>query len=113
MKRPTQKTRTTVWDRDDMQCNRCGYVTLSAQIHHRRLKGLGGGSNDKRGHTDCPCNLILLCPRCHQTVHERGRKTAQAEGFIVSRYQPLPGEVAVLRFGRVLQRPTCEGGWAA
>lgn len=103
------KARTMVWDRDDVQCARCAYVTYSAQIHHRRIKGMGG---DPREHTDCPCNLIVLCPGCHEWAHVLDRPAAEAQGFIIPSVTTTPGLEPVLRYGRDRAAwPTCDGRW--
>lgn len=86
------KVRSLARKRDGGQCARCWSV-WRLQLHHRRIKGHGG---DPRPHTDCACNGITLCERCHSWVHGEGRLEAEATGYIVSRNEPAPGSVGIL-----------------
>lgn len=86
------KVRRLTWKRDGGQCARC-WSTWRLHLHHRRIKGIGG---DPRPHTDCACDGVTLCERCHKWVHEEGRAEAEATGYIVSRSQPFPGSVSIL-----------------
>lgn len=111
MTRPPQAVRRLVLGRDQW-CVRCG-TSWALEVHHRRIKGMGG---DRREHTDCPCNLLVLCHGDHHGVHHGDRDEAEAFGWIVSRYRELPGEVGVMRFsdgGGITSWPTCEGKWTA
>ena len=49
----------------DECCQRCGH-TGRLEAHHRRAKASGGSS--ARAHTQCACNGVLLCRRCHEWV---------------------------------------------
>lgn len=93
-------------------CQRCGSGQSLAR-HHRRGKGQGGSEN--RPHTQCPCNAVTLCQRCHYWAHVLDPGQAKAEGFIVSRSVGLPGAVGVMRFaaaeGGAPMWPSCDGAW--
>lgn len=68
-------------ERDLYRCVRCD--ALAAEVHHRRLKGIGGSSHPDR---DRPDRLISLCTPCHGWVHgARNRLPAEAAGWIVRR----------------------------
>ena len=120
MKRAVLDARMQAWKRDNSQCQRCAYVTYSVQLHHMRIKGMGG---DKREHTECSCNLITLCALCHDYIHFVDRAGAEADGFIISRESVLPrlaGLAGVQRFSdprlgamRVVSWPTCDGRWVS
>jgi hypothetical protein len=94
-------------------CVLCGFPG-ELHRHHRRLKGIGG---DKRAHTDCACNIVTLCEGCHYWAHVIGRYSAEAEGFIVSGAELLPGSVSVLVHSEgdasgTQAWPTCDGEWS-
>jgi hypothetical protein len=80
--------------RDNSQCFRCGTVLTERwpgySCHHRRLRSGGG--------PDTLDNRIMLCGSgttgCHGYVHSN-RLEAGIGGWIVSRYGPGPGDVAV------------------
>ena len=97
----------------DQWCVFCG-ATSGLQIHHRRIKGMGGS---RGGHVDCPCNLVVLCRLCHDEAHN-DRLWSEALGYVIPRFVEAPGELSIAQYSgdRVLpvrRRPTCEGGWAA
>lgn len=60
-------------------------------IHHRRNRGMGGSS--KRPHTDCSCNLLVVCGNgtvmCHGWITEHPT-TASQRGLTVSKYRDEP-----------------------
>jgi hypothetical protein len=93
-------------------CQRDGSAQNLAR-HHRRGKGQGGSEN--RPHTQCPCNAVTLCQRCHYWAHVLEPRQAMAEGFIVSRSVGRPGSVGVMRFaaaqGGATMWPSCGGLW--
>jgi hypothetical protein len=105
----------------DECCQRCGY-TGRLEAHHRRAKASGGSS--ARAHTQCACNGVLLCRRCHEWVHLNPRK-ARAEGWIVLQSVARPGSVPITCDPGTTRKayapdtlteagphfPTCEGGW--
>jgi hypothetical protein len=93
----------------DPWCVKCG-TPAGLHQHHRRLKGSGG---DRRGHTDCPCNLVNLCSEHHEWAHGH-RERAEAEGLIIPAGTVLPGAGSVLvatADGRLRKRPSCDGRW--
>ena len=100
-------------DRRDGCCQRCG-SSRNLHRHHRRGKGSGG--SQRRPHAQCACNGIVLCFYCHMWAHGKGRREAEAQGFIVSQAVDEPGSVGVMRFAEagsgVTQWPTCGGEWA-
>jgi len=73
--------RTTVDERENRQCLRCG--AAGREQHHRMRRREGGHAIS---------NVILLCFRCHRWAHSRP-VAARAEGFIIPTWE---------------QRPTCE-----
>lgn len=105
----------------DECCQRCG-STGRLEAHHRRAKHMGGSKG--RSHTQCACNGVMVCRRCHSWIHSNP-KQARAEGWIVSQSVSLPGSVSFYRRfplappGTPLDDrdwnlehfPTCEGGW--
>ena len=102
----------------DQWCVFCG-TPRNLHVHHRRIKGIGGS---RGAHTDCPCNLVVLCSACHEDAHD-DRLWAEDQGYVLSREVKLPGEHPIKRHGLVVTPdhpgggvrswPTCEGGWAA
>lgn len=86
------KVRKLVYDRDGGACVQCG-STRDLHEHHRRIKGHGG---DPRPHTDCPCNIVLVCAAHHEEAHRGSRAEAEATGLIVKRSVLFPGSVPVM-----------------
>ncbi len=89
-----------------------GRRDMAEHIHHRRLKGMGGTSDD---HADCPCNLVSLTFEAHEFMH-RNRFVAVAEGLIVPASAPLPGLLPVRVHSHeddsgAWAWPTCDGRW--
>ncbi len=95
--------------RDGRQCVKCGGHG-AIHRHHRRLKGQGG---DTRPHTDCACNLVLLCLMCHFWVHVEDRRTAEAEGLILPGSETEPWKHGVMVHSTddagVTRWPRCDG----
>jgi len=74
-----QRVRDQVQERDGLRCVRCGMSLVIQPRHvHHRLPRSGGGEH-------VLSNLILLCAKCHATVHNSPRQ-AREDGYIVSRY---------------------------
>jgi hypothetical protein len=102
--------------RDGRQCVKCG-SHRGVHRHHRRLKGQGG---DLRPHTDCACNLVLLCSVCHYWAHVLDRPAAEPEGLILPRSTVEPWKHGVMVHGEaeadansgMTRWPTCEGEYA-
>lgn len=82
------------------------------QVHHRRVKGMGG---DTRAHANCACVLVCLCLQCHEIVHGPGRALAGEQGYIMSRSEQFPRLVPVIRLaargGTRAAWPACDGTW--
>jgi hypothetical protein len=93
-------------NRDGHACQGCG-SSERLERHHRRAKGSGGSK--ARAHTQCPCNGLLLCRRCHQWAHLNPGQ-ARLVGVIVPQAADRPGEIGVLRRSGI-GWPTCEGRW--
>jgi len=61
----TPALRRRILSRDDHRCQAPGCASIRfLEVHHLK-PGAQGGTND-------PSNLITLCGRCHQLLHERG-----------------------------------------
>lgn len=102
---PDQLTRAVVLDRDGGVCVVCGRGGVLLDPHHRRPVGRGG-SRDAQVHS--PSNLICLCRRCHDWIHEHPRLAREA-GFLVSRgVDPLLVPVRIAVRGLVFL--TADGG---
>ena len=99
------RVRKMVARRDEWSCARCGTMKDLEQ-HHRRIKGIGG---DTRPHTECPCNIVVLCARCHFWCHRAGRAVAEVQGLVVPRGTLLPGSVHVKVCGEAVAWLTCDG----
>ena len=102
--------------RDGGHCQRCGR-SGRLERHHRRAKGSGGSK--ARAHTQCPCNALSLCRRCHADTHEHPGE-ARDYGWIVRQAVALPARSVVSRCIDVdddgwpvfdEQYPTCDGRW--
>lgn len=85
-----------VYERANYSCELC-LVGIGPQrgvdhhVHHRRPRRAGGS---RRPDTNCPANLLLLCPSCHEVI-EVQRSAAYAGGWLVGASQG-PARVPVL-----------------
>ena len=79
-----------------VDCERCGFVTGVAQLHHRRPRGAGGS---RRADTNVASNGCALCPACHAWV-ESHRLAALETGLLV-RQSDRPADVPVRVFDTV------------
>jgi hypothetical protein len=82
----TAATAAEVRKRERDRCQLCGVTEGHApevrmEIHHVRLKGIGGTSDPDRDHPD---HLALLHRGCHKAVHDNPR-AARARGLLESR----------------------------
>lgn len=75
--------------RDGGKCLRC--LGEAADVHHRRVKGMGGTSDDyiKYG----LANLVSLCRECHSWVHNNP-SDAYSSGFLVHGWDD-PAEIPI------------------
>lgn len=104
--------------RDGHFCVWCGRWREAIEHHHRRIKGMAG---DASSHTECPCNIVSLCPwwvtpACHTLAHTRRRAEGEPRGLVIPRATPFPGLLPVSwcnpEDGTSRERwPTCEGVW--
>lgn len=102
-------------DARDEHCQGCG-SSGRLERHHRRAKGSGGSK--ARAHTQCVCNALRLCRRCHDWTH-RNPAGARQIGFIVRQAVARPGSIAVLRYPLGASEyfavdefwATCSGEW--
>jgi 5-methylcytosine-specific restriction enzyme A len=81
-------TRVAVFDRDGGKCLRC--LGDATDVHHRRVKGMGG-SKDPITHG--MANLISLCRDCHTFTHDNPGD-AYKYGFLVKASE-TPADVPV------------------
>lgn len=107
-----KEIRAAAIERDGGACIYSGETGL-LEVHHRRIKGMGG---DGRDHTDCLCNAATLVRRWHRWAHLT-RREARAAGLIVPRSAVLPGATAVMVHGAggggSTLYPTCDGRWVS
>jgi hypothetical protein len=67
-----------VMRRDEYKCKRCGSQE-NLSIHHK-----GGLENPvsrwlkKKGHSNTQDNLVTICGRCHDNIHEEDREEGDA-----------------------------------
>lgn len=71
----TAETKRIVWDRAGGLCERvladgkrCSGP--GAEIHHIKLKGMGGRKGEMKEKIDALDNLLLVCLQCHRERHE-------------------------------------------
>jgi 5-methylcytosine-specific restriction endonuclease McrA len=58
-----ENLREQVLRRDGWRCQSCGSRS-NLEVHHKEFRGQGGNDSEE--------NLITLCARCHQLLHESG-----------------------------------------
>jgi 5-methylcytosine-specific restriction protein A len=85
--------RTTIRQRADGWCERCG-LQRGRDHHHRRPRGAGGS---KRDDTNVASNAGFLCGSCHEWC-ESHRTDAINEGWLVKQHQ-TPIDIPVLYRG--------------
>ena len=61
-----QKLRKLVRERAENRCQECGAFTPFGEVHHQRLRGMGGGFRDDKLE-----NLIYNCAVCHRSHHNQ------------------------------------------
>lgn len=85
------KVRDKIKTRAHGSCEVCGFtIGYSAQIHHRRPRGMGGSRSEQSGSIS---NGLFIHPKCHAQI-ESDRNKAMSMGFLI--YQgDDPGKVPV------------------
>lgn len=63
------------------RCERCHKIELNGDLHHRRVRGIGGSRRTDRHD---PSGLLYLCRTCHDWTHNHPFD-ARDLGLIVSR----------------------------
>jgi hypothetical protein len=97
-----EAARTIVRHRAHGRCERCGSPAPNGEWHHRRSRSV------RDEHRHCPCNGLWLCQADHQWVHAHPFEARQT-GFIVSRFTPEPGSIALTSpWG--IRLHDCQGG---
>jgi 5-methylcytosine-specific restriction protein A len=81
--------RTTIRQRADGHCERCG-LQRGTEIHHRRPRGMGGTN---RPETNTPSAGGLLCGDCHRWA-ESHRAAAMNHGWLVRQHHQ-PADIPV------------------
>lgn len=94
-------SRHLVAGRDNGLCFRCGQ-TQGTDFHHRRGRAV------KDEHTHCPCNGVWLCRGCHGKCHAWPAE-AREHGWIVTRWNPNPGDQPVKHWTRQTVLLFCDG----
>lgn len=91
--------RKLILNRDDGRCVRCGRE--AEHIHHRKLKGSGGTSDDnlKYGFE----NLISLCFKCHSWVHAHPADSYNA-GYLVHSWDNPEHAFIITKLGTLALR---------
>jgi hypothetical protein len=60
-----------IFRRDSYQCKRCsGRDGLG--LHHKG--GIESSHWNKKGKSNIPANLVVLCAKCHDSVHDKDRQ---------------------------------------
>lgn len=85
-----------VFRRDGYTCKVCGELGDKSENGGLTIHHVGGIMEsewlDKKGHKNVPNNLVAICDRCHNRIHQE----AKSEGLDSSQVEPLgdmtPGE---------------------
>lgn len=74
------KVRDKIKNRAHGSCEVCGFtIGYSAQIHHRRPRGMGGSRSEQSGSIS---NGLFIHPKCHAQI-ESDRNKAMSMGFLI------------------------------
>lgn len=74
------KVRDKIKNRAHGSCEVCGFtIGYSAQIHHRKPRGMGGSRSEQSGSIS---NGLFIHPKCHAQI-ESDRKKAMSMGFLI------------------------------
>lgn len=85
--------RTTIRQRSDGYCEKCG-TRRGTQAHHRRPRGMGGSRLED---TNTASNALFLCHHCHLDIESR-RDVAINHGWLVAQ-QNNPADIPVFYRG--------------
>ena len=93
-----QQTRERVYARANGRCEVCGKYAPGADIHHRRIRGMGGTKDPNVHNIE---GLIAVCgwgntSGCHGDIHGNAAY-AKAMGWLISRFTPYPAEEVPVR----------------
>jgi 5-methylcytosine-specific restriction protein A len=74
------KVRDKIKNRAHGSCEVCGFtIGYSAQIHHRKPRGMGGSRSKQSGSIS---NGLFIHPKCHAQI-ESDRNKAMSMGFLI------------------------------
>lgn len=74
------KVRDKIKTRAHGSCEVCGFtIGYSAQIHHRKPRGMGGSRSEQSGSVS---NGLFIHPKCHAQI-ESDRNKAMSMGFLI------------------------------
>lgn len=76
--------RTTIRQRADGWCERCG-LQRGTEMHHRRTRGMGGS---KQEDTNTASNALHLCSPCHTYITEHPRDAYNHGWSVLSHQNP-------------------------
>lgn len=95
----TEKTRRLIRERAKDRCELCGTPAYeTAQIHHRKPRGMGGTKNPE---SRSPANGLLVHFRCHHRI-EMNRADALTNGWLVRQSDDSTAVPVRLHYGMVL-----------
>lgn len=83
------------------RCECCGKPLRARNRHHRKLRSQGG--------SDAVTNLVLICPACHNTIHNNP-EWSKEHGWIVVRGHS-PARITLLLHGDRRVLLTADGGY--
>lgn len=74
------KVRDKIKNRAHGSCEVCGFtIGYSAQIHHRKPRGMGGSKSEQSGSIS---NGLFIHPKCHAQI-ESNRQKASSLGYLI------------------------------
>lgn len=78
----TEKARKLIEQRARGRCELCDAPAQTAQIHHRKPRGMGGTKNPA---SRSPSNGLYVHFKCHEWI-ERNREQAALKGYLVPQW---------------------------